>query len=302
MAKSIITCNCGVSNLQETIFESLDIEFILHRLSENMCRMVPFGEIKFISKCGFQYEHTKNNNYFEYQVEHDVVTKTGIIGKFIFYRKSKFSKDEEEALKKLSNIFRTPIKNAMVYNQAVLNATIDSLSNLKNRRCFDLELDEIIGISFRNESPVSILMIDIDHFKKVNDTYGHIHGDLVIKEIAKSLRDNLRVGDRIYRYGGEEFIAILPETSVVPTFILGKRLVSEINKIEIPYHKTTHKISISVGGTTVNESRKSVNIKDFSKEKFIEKADQALYEAKETGRNKFIAHQYNDAQKLKAVK
>ncbi|RUM42165.1 MAG: GGDEF domain-containing protein [Desulfurobacterium sp.] len=123
----------------------------------------------------------------------------------------------------------------------------------------------------------SILMIDIDNFKKINDTYGHLFGDKVLKKVAETIRKTLRSSDIAIRYGGEEFLVILPHTDLESAKIVGERIRKTIERLDIDGIKIT--ISVGIADNTL-----SPGLEDL-----IRKADQALYIAKRTGKNRVIA-------------
>ncbi len=157
-------------------------------------------------------------------------------------------------------------------------AMYDALTDLLSRRAL-LEQAEIERQrAKRYKRDLSLLMIDIDHFKKVNDTYGHLIGDVVLKEIAQTLQEQTRRSDFVGRYGGEEFLVILPETSLDKALILAEKLRRQVAELVIPADGQVLKdITISIGATEYED--------DPSIDEFINRSDKWLYAAKENGRN-----------------
>jgi len=162
-----------------------------------------------------------------------------------------------------------------------LLASQDHMTKLYNRRYFSEISMKILGLAKRNKKELSLLMLDIDKFKTINDTYGHHVGDEVIIALANILREFDRSSDVSCRFGGEEFIILLPETSIEDAYNIGERLRKRIENLAITLEdgKILH-FTISIGASSVN-FEEEVNL-----EKSIQKADEALYEAKESGRNK----------------
>lgn len=160
-------------------------------------------------------------------------------------------------------------------------ASTDPLTKLKNRRMFNEELNNLIHICNKESLPLSLLMIDADHFKDYNDKFGHIAGDKVLVELASLLTKTFRKKDVLARYGGEEFIAALPNTSEVEANQIAERLVQTVR--EFSWEKRS--VTISVGITTSNS--KSIN-SEYSLN-LIEQADKALYCSKVSGRDR-ITH------------
>ncbi len=190
----------------------------------------------------------------------------------------KFSNEDVELLSTLANQAAITIYNARLYHLAIT----DGLTQLKIHRYFQQRLDEEILRSERFGHPLSLIMTDIDHFKKFNDTYGHQEGDIVLIETAKLFRLNVREVDIAARYGGEEFVIILPETDNKEAVGIAENIRQKIEAHDYPSKQGKLKVTISLGVATFPRHAKS-------KDSLIEKADQALYRAKESGRNRVEA-------------
>jgi diguanylate cyclase (GGDEF)-like protein len=157
------------------------------------------------------------------------------------------------------------------------SATHDFLTGILNRGALLTFLENDIRRAKRMRTSLSLLIFDIDFFKRVNDNYGHIVGDFVLKQISAIVRDTIREIDLFGRYGGEEFIVILPDTTLDQATILTNRIMERIRESNFMTNNLSLKITISVGITEY--------IPDESVDIFINRADEALYEAKESGRN-----------------
>jgi two-component system cell cycle response regulator len=151
----------------------------------------------------------------------------------------------------------------------------DALTGINNRRYFDYKLAELLNIALRYKRPLSLIMFDIDHFKDINDAYGHGTGDFILKELSAVTKEELRTTDFFARYGGEEFMIIAPETPLSTVKELAERLRLKVEKHDFKIGQT---VTCSFGVTEVKTGDTSQSI--------IYRADTALYEAKETGRNK----------------
>jgi diguanylate cyclase (GGDEF)-like protein len=160
-------------------------------------------------------------------------------------------------------------------------ATRDGLTGLFNHRHFQEALDREISRTVRYQKPLTLILLDIDHFKKVNDTYGHPVGDAVLKVISAIMLKAVRESDLVARHGGEEFAAILPETDLKGGAILAERLRRAVEAADIPAGGQTLKITISIGVTTYNLASGG-----SGKAALVAAADKALYHSKESGRNK----------------
>ncbi len=154
-------------------------------------------------------------------------------------------------------------------------ASIDKLTDIYNRRMIDQFLQVEIEIASRHNEELSLMIIDIDHFKHVNDNYGHLVGDMVLSQLSKIISDNLRNSDIFGRYGGEEFLIICPKTNKDGAFILAEKLRIIVN--DFTFDEVGHKtVSIGIAEFQTNDTIETL----------FKKADEALYEAKNSGRNR----------------
>jgi len=162
-----------------------------------------------------------------------------------------------------------------------LLATTDSMTKLYNRRYFIEAAQNIIHLSKRKKNNLSLMMIDIDHFKSVNDTYGHQFGDDVIILLANTLKESLRETDIICRYGGEEFVILLPDNSLASSVKIAQKIKKLVESlVMISPANEDFKFTISIGVTPI-DIKNEVTLKDS-----LKRVDDALYEAKNTGRNR----------------
>lgn len=191
----------------------------------------------------------------------------------------RFTLEDEELLLTISYQATVAIENAKLYGEIQQLAITDGLTGLINYREFHRRLTETIEGSKRHHYSISLLMIDIDHFKIFNDTYGHQMGDQVLKIIADILKTQIRVVDVCARYGGEEFVMILRQTDNPQASSLSERIRSTIFAYPFKHDGIKTQLSVSIG--IASFPKDADNAEDL-----IKKADAALYLAKESGRNK----------------
>lgn len=171
----------------------------------------------------------------------------------------------------------------------------DDLTGLYNRRMMHIRLKENLALAKRHDCPLSCMMIDIDHFKNVNDTYGHLFGDYVIVEVAKILKSFTRTEDLLIRYGGEEFLLVIHET-LAKVYVLAERLRKTIEAYSYTMNEHSISLKVSIGITKYMD-----NVTD-TEEKIIALADSALYYAKYSGRNRVICFPDEGVPQIKNMK
>jgi len=184
-------------------------------------------------------------------------------------RREKAENDLKRAYHKLEDV------NAMLKKLAVQ----DQLTGLFNRRVFDEKLNEYSNLSERSGQPLSCLICDLDHFKLINDTYGHQAGDYILSNIAGILAKGIRKSDIITRYGGEEFAALFPNTPLKNVLVLAEKLRKSVNDATLSFEGNDLHITISIG-VSIGYNKSNLN------DQLLKAADLALYRAKSLGRNR----------------
>ncbi|MBI3762768.1 MAG: diguanylate cyclase [Chloroflexi bacterium] len=189
-----------------------------------------------------------------------------------------FSEDDERLMVTLAGQLATAIEKVRLFAETQRLATTDALTGLYNRRHFF----ELAGHEYertrRYGGPFSAIMLDIDHFKRINDTYGHAAGDQVLRAVAALCRESLREVDVVGRYGGEEFALILPESDVVNAQIAAERLCQQVAQQAFATDRGPLSVTVSLGVASLDDSCVSLD-------GLLERADRALYAAKQAGRN-----------------
>ncbi|MDH5544595.1 MAG: DUF484 family protein [Gammaproteobacteria bacterium] len=191
-------------------------------------------------------------------------------------------------LERLANIVAVCLLNVKNHEQLKKIGLTDVLTGLNNRRFFDQRLLEEVASVQRNQAPLSCLFFDIDFFKKVNDVYGHQAGDIVLREVAAIIRQNLRATDVIARFGGEEFAALLPHTDANIGMEIADRIRASIANRQFDIGENEWlELTISIGMSTLKDADIGTAPK-YLGEKLIQRADENLYKAKSSGRNRVI--------------
>lgn len=188
-------------------------------------------------------------------------------------------RDQALALESAMTHLGLTIKNAKRFRLMQQHADYDTLTQVHNRRHCEGRLNEEIDCFNRYRQPLAMLMLDVDHFKRVNDTHGHHIGDLVLQEVAGIIQQTIRASDYCARYGGEEFIILLPHTGSDQALALAERLRASIEGHAFVKSETCLRISVSLGVACLDTQEQA------DKKAFLQAADAALYAAKAGGRN-----------------
>ena len=207
---------------------------------------------------------------------------THAIGVLALYRRGAaetFTDDDVHLLQSLMHQAETAIENTFLYEEATRLSITDGLTGLWNRRLFDLRMNEELQRAIRFQEPFGLLLVDLDHFKSVNDRFGHQAGDAVLVELARRLTDATREVDVVTRFGGEEFALVLPKTPVQGT----RRLADKVREVVADEPFAAGNVSIPV---TVSVGAAAYPDHGLSTADLLAAADAALYRAKENGRNR----------------
>ena len=187
-----------------------------------------------------------------------------------------YTEYERDQIIKIASLASIAINNASLIEQT----TTDMMTHLKLKHYFFTVLTEKLEFSALNKMPISVLMLDIDFFKKFNDTYGHACGDFVLKKTASSIFDSIRGQDLAGRYGGEEFVVMLYNTDADAAMMVAERIRKNIAEQELHYEGNNMSLTISIG-VSVFDADNPITAKEL-----VEMADRALYQSKANGRNR----------------
>lgn len=208
-----------------------------------------------------------------------MITKDGVIGTMTVTsnRAAAFGKDHEELLLYLGGAIVRDIENARLYRISIT----DGLTKAFNRQYLFQRLPTELERAKRYGEPLSVILFDVDHFKKLNDKHGHLAGDFVLKEIVRLGQTAIREVDALVRYGGEEFLLILPSTTCKGSQEVAERLRAGVERAEFLFSDQTLKATISLGCAEFDDDT-------ATDEALLRKADERLYQAKTAGRNRVV--------------
>lgn len=262
--------------LSQQLQTSLEPERILGLFFREIQRLVPLDAL--------QYRHSASDLRLEFghrghhSVSYTLSHEGEHLGELVFRRNQRLIEEELNQLEALLVTLLYPMRNALLYRVATRSALRDPLTETGNRVAMDQTLQREIDMARRHMHPLSLLMLDIDHFKKINDTYGHAAGDSVLRAVAGAIKGQLRNVDMVFRFGGEEFLILLSNTGRDAARMVGERLRQAAQAQDYWVEGTRIELTVSLGCSTLLAAE--------SAESLLRRADNALYVAKREGRNR----------------
>ncbi len=212
-----------------------------------------------------------------------ILYKQVLIGVIVLGSVTSFSSNALDRLSLYSPLLSLAFNNAITHQQMQQMAALDSLTGIYNRRFGYNRIQEEFSRSIRSNTALSLIMLDIDHFKVINDTYGHTIGDKMILLISKSIKEAIREGDILIRYGGEEFLCVLPGAGLHDASLIAERIRITVKDSVLKSDDQEIQATVSLGTATYPNKE----ITDI--QQFIHLADNAMYSAKNSGRNKVVS-------------
>ena len=257
---------------------SLHVRDVIKGFATEIRRIVPGVSVRYrhgSSKLSVD-DGARALNHYSYELN--------LVGKFLgeisFSRHDVLVEDELEILEVLLCTLIYPLRNALQYERALRIALKDPLTGVSNRASMNAHIIHHISLAQRQNTPLAILMIDIDRFKSVNDGYGHIIGDIVLTHVAKHIVNCTRTSDGVFRYGGEEFVAVLPNTDCAGAEMLAERIRRDIESMSIEATPIQTQVTVSVGIAHYLTGESEMDL--------LQRADDMLLEAKRRGRNQVV--------------
>jgi diguanylate cyclase (GGDEF)-like protein len=201
------------------------------------------------------------------------------MGTVQFFRNYPFNDEELVTAENLLSALLYPLRNTLLYQQALQTAIMDPVTGIKNRTAMDNAVKREIDLARRQGASLSFILFDIDHFKRVNDNFGHLYGDQALRAVATCAEETIRESDMLFRYGGEEFLVLLSGTCLEGAGLLAERIRSAIENLQ-PKLDADIRMTVSLGVVTLGEEEDTASV--------LKRADAALYLAKSEGRNRVV--------------
>jgi diguanylate cyclase (GGDEF)-like protein len=277
--------NDVISRLTRKLQTTLNASDIIHMFAKELKALVDYNQLNFSSNDADEKTIHIGDKSGPHSCQYNLTIDDTDLGSISFSRKKRFLEEELSIIERLASTLVFPLRNAKLYHSALQSALKDDLTGFGNKRALDAGLHREAELSVRHKTPLSILMLDVDHFKKINDTMGHIAGDKILKDLAATIKKCARQSDLCFRYGGEEFMVILDDTDTVQAINIAERIRLSVEQNSYSYKGKIIPVTISLGSATFMNNE--------TLETFKERADQALYKAKGQGRNLVVSSELN---------
>ncbi len=274
-ASSPETLGPRVLELSGILQTTLDLEQQIALFARNLHEDVPIDGLEYDNPAnGVRVRHGDRTTH---KASYDLQVEKRSLGVITFFRERPFSEEELHTLENLLCALVYPLRNALSYREALQLASHDPLTGIQNRLALEHALQREVDLARRQGTPLSMLVIDADHFKRFNDEHGHAFGDDVLRALANAMSATVRRSDLLFRYGGEEFVVLASHTGRDGAHLLAERIREAVAGIRTVSGRAVD-LSVSIGVAELAENE--------SPESLFERADQAVYRAKEAGRNR----------------
>lgn len=266
-------------NLTSRLQTSLEIDRLLGLFFDEVRNLIPL--------CALSYRHVGTDFHLQlgeaggFDASYSLTHQADCLGELRLFSRERFSDVALEQLENAVSCMLFPLRNALLYRRAVQASLKDPLTGVGNRVALEQSIARETELSRRHGQTMSVIMLDMDHFKNLNDTYGHQAGDAALKATALLLREQLRNVDMVFRFGGEEFVLVLSNTGLEATAVVAERIRAAIQNLCFLVGEKQVRLSASLGYATYQSCE--------SQENLLRRADQALYQAKRDGRNRMRA-------------
>lgn len=263
--------------LSRRMATSLVLEELIAIFTEVLETLVRFDQLTYRHRIGKQDLVFRSGLGGQHRCEYRLSLQGEHYGELTLARRHRFDEVELTAIEQMLAIAICPIRNACQYAVIEQATLTDSLTSAPNKRALDLALSQACSVAERHRENYSLIICDLDHFKQVNDTYGHVIGDHLLKAAAREIELAVRSSDQSYRFGGEEFAVLLPHTEEKDAQVVAERIRRRIAKLTVDCGDDDVTVTVSAGVATRQRNE--------SPEQWLARADEALYRAKSCGRN-----------------
>ncbi len=267
---------------------TLDVESLIGIFSQHLATLVSHRGLQYINEQASIDVSTGNPG--QDRNDHPLMLEERPLGHLGVLSAGPLSASQKNTVEALIPGLLHPLRNALMYREAVNASARDPLTGVNNRSSFREVLDREVELSRRHGAPLSLIMLDVDRFKSINDTHGHLAGDVALKSIANCALSCIRDSDILFRYGGEEFCIALANTNLDGARKLAERVRRALEILVVRASGTRLHVTASFGVATLAKEDDAAHL--------VEKADHSLYRAKALGRNRIATHEEGDAEAI----
>jgi diguanylate cyclase (GGDEF)-like protein len=285
LTKHLSENNDIISRLTRRLQTTLDCSDIIHMFAEEVRTLVNFDQMT--HEASNQDKISIGEHAGVHSCQYNLSMDETDLGSITFSRKKRFLEEELAIIERLAGTLVFPLRNAKLYQAALRSALKDELTDFGNKRALASSLHREAELAIRHQSPLSIIMLDIDHFKAINDNFGHLAGDSILRDLAATIKKCARQSDLCFRFGGEEFLLILDNTDSQQALMVAERIRKTVADFTYLYNGKIIPVTISIGSATF--------VQDETLDNFQSRADKALYAAKSQGRNRVVSSEISSS-------
>lgn len=265
-------------HLANVLQSALELDKLIEVFAEEVNRLLPLSGMEYTNmeeqvRLMLGREGPHSNSY-------DLVVLDRSLGVITFRGDEPLEEEQLRQLEALICALVYPLRNALMYKRALDTALKDPVTGINNRAALNATIDREVNLSHRHGYALSVVMLDLDHFKRINDEHGHLAGDTVLRAVAGRITDCTRGSDMVFRYGGEEFTVVLSNTDIDGAALLADRIRKAIAATPIIIDGFEIAVTVSMGVSTLEAGDSAATL--------LNRADAALYDAKTAGRNRVM--------------
>lgn len=265
-------------DISSALQTTLEFNKLIPNFSKKIESMIPHSAFVY-TNAEFGLE-IKSGVFTRHSCSYALKVEEQQLGELKLMRNHRFENAELELLETLLCCLIYPLKNATLYQQAIKMAYTDPLTQTNNRASFNDSVKREMSLAVRHTKSLSLIFLDIDHFKAINDYHGHECGDITLSSVAKWIKESLRDSDAVFRFGGEEFVILLSETDLAGAELVAERIRNTIESHTLAHDMATINITASLGVSALHDND--------TVDTFVKRADDAMYKAKKNGRNRVM--------------
>jgi diguanylate cyclase (GGDEF)-like protein len=265
-------------HLAQRLQVTLELTGLLEVYATECAPVIPFDGLSFQHEPGVLIEHGTRGPH---SCSYTLLLSGASLGVVTYTRARPFSEADAARLEVLTSHLVYPLRNALLYREALVAATRDPLTGANNRANLEATLEREVSLAQRHGTPLSVIMLDLDHFKRINDRHGHATGDCVLRTLVARVGQCIRSSDALYRYGGEEFVIVLRSTDLRGAALLAERIRQAVESLTIECEAKGLRVTVSGGVATLALGDDAAGL--------LQRADKALYRSKSGGRNRVTA-------------